>query len=396
MKSDFKAVKAVQIIFGAIILSCCIFGGIYGIGVNGLTIFFNNSRYIYDHESPYVQEFQQYVSQNNIATSDISECDEWMDYHCVLFCIIEKDGEAVYSKLNVDKFIVSAKNMYDSRKIAKYQLPVNFADGEANVYIYAGYTEKHYLGVIILGIVISILSGAYVIYRCVNNIIKDYKVNIGKAHEQERKARDEKDQLMRNMAHDLRTPLTGLMTYIDILKLQNKSNESINKNLDILTSKVNELRDLSNLLLDFSIASSDENIHLDEPSFVEYAIGDYLSEMHTIISQNGFCVNIDGIYWEKVKVAVNGSLLSRIFSNLTNNICKYADIDEQVVMETVYSKNIFEICISNTVCKEKSLLESTGLGLKNVELLMRRMHGRAIYETKEYCYYVKLRFPITN
>lgn len=191
--------------------------------------FFNNSRYIYDHESPYVQEFQQYVSQKNIAASDISECDEWMDYHCVLFCIIEKDGEAVYSKLNVDKFIVSAKNMYDSRKIAKYQLPVNFADGEANVYIYAGYTEKYYLGVIILGIVISILSGAYVIYRCVNNIIKDYKVNIGKAHEQERKARDEKDQLMRNMAHDLRTPLTGLMTYIDILKLQNKSNESINK-----------------------------------------------------------------------------------------------------------------------------------------------------------------------
>lgn len=48
-----------------------------------------------------------------------------MDYHCVLFCSIEKDGEAVYSKLNVDKFIVSAKNMYDSRKIAKYQLPVN-------------------------------------------------------------------------------------------------------------------------------------------------------------------------------------------------------------------------------------------------------------------------------
>ena len=102
MKSDFKAVKVVQIIFGAIILSCCIFGGIYGIGINGLTLFFNNSRYIYDHESPYVQEFQQYVSQNNIAASDISECDEWMDYHCVLFCIIEKDGEAVYSKLNVD------------------------------------------------------------------------------------------------------------------------------------------------------------------------------------------------------------------------------------------------------------------------------------------------------
>lgn len=107
---------------------------------------------------------------------------------------------------------------------------------------------------------------------------------------------------MRNMAHDLRTPLTGLMTYIDILKLQNKSNESINKNLDILTSKVNELRDLSNLLLDFSIASSDENIHLDEPSFVEYAIGDYLSEMHTIISQNGFVLILMAFIGKRLKL----------------------------------------------------------------------------------------------
>ena len=45
MKSDFKAVKAIQIIFGAIILSCCIFWGIYGIGINGLNLFFNNSKY---------------------------------------------------------------------------------------------------------------------------------------------------------------------------------------------------------------------------------------------------------------------------------------------------------------------------------------------------------------
>ena len=45
-----------------------------------------------------------------------------------------------------------------------------------------------------------------------------------------------------------------------------------------------------------------------------------------LYTSNGFCVNIDGIYWEKVKVAVNGSLLSRIFSNVTNNICKYAEI----------------------------------------------------------------------
>lgn len=63
---------------------------------------------------------------------------------------------------------------------------------------------------------------------------------------------------MRNMAHDLRTPLTGLMTYIDIMKLENQSDEENQKYLDIITDKVMDIKTQMDTLLDFSLASSEK------------------------------------------------------------------------------------------------------------------------------------------
>lgn len=56
---------------------------------------------------------------------------------------------------------------------------------------------------------------------------------------------------MRNMAHDLRTPLTGLMTHIDIMKLENEADEENQKYLDIVTDKVMDIKTQMDNLLDF-------------------------------------------------------------------------------------------------------------------------------------------------
>lgn len=63
---------------------------------------------------------------------------------------------------------------------------------------------------------------------------------------------------MRNMAHDLRTPLTGLMTHIDIMKLENEADEENQKYLDIVTDKVMDIKTQMDNLLDFSMASSEK------------------------------------------------------------------------------------------------------------------------------------------
>lgn len=67
------------------------------------------SHLIYYNEKPYIDEFQQYVSDNDISTTDVEQYDEWMSEHDVSFYSIQEEGKVIYNKSNVDKLISPAK-----------------------------------------------------------------------------------------------------------------------------------------------------------------------------------------------------------------------------------------------------------------------------------------------
>ena len=375
MQDDLKKVKKrlTFVFVNAIIATCILFGAIYYLGIDMLDYYFGASHYLYNQELPYIEEFQKYVSDNDINTTDVQEYDEWMYEHEVSFYSIEREGKIIYSKSNVDTFISQAKDMYDYRLTTSYQVPVIICDG-----------------------IFSVFVGIILVFIRVKNIIKSYQYELETAQMQEKKAREEKDELMRNMAHDLRTPLTGLMTYIDIMRLENQLDKQNLEYLDTLTAKVMDIKNQMDNLLDFSMASSEKNVKLDDSMDVEYTIGDYLSEMYSILQDSGFDINIDEIEWRSIKVAVNISLLSRVFANLTANICKYADKSQVVVMRVVYSSDCFEVQLINGICKEKTLLESAGIGLKSVDMMMSRMNGSMNYSKENGMFSVRLVFPICH
>ena len=58
------------------------------------------------------------------------------------FIVLRKMGKVIYNKSNVDKLISPAKNMYDYRFTGSYELPVQFSDIKAEVFIYTGFTDK--------------------------------------------------------------------------------------------------------------------------------------------------------------------------------------------------------------------------------------------------------------
>ena len=98
--------------------------------------------------------------------------------------------------------------------------------------------------------------------------------------EQEKKARQEKDELMRNMAHDLRTPLTGVMTYVDVMKLENEAYAENMKNLNFISEKVLDIRTQVDNLLDFSICQRGEEgvIQIMTPVALSYPGHNLLTE----------------------------------------------------------------------------------------------------------------------
>ena len=349
---------------------------------------------IFYNEKPYIDEFQQYVSDNDISTTDVEQYDEWMADHDIAFYSVQEMGKVIYNKSNVDKLISPAKNMYDYRFTGSYELPVQFSDIEAEVFIYTGFTEKYYIAFMIFDVGFSLMMGIVFVYLRIRKIIAGYQTELEASQEQEKKARQEKDELMRNMAHDLRTPLTGVMTYVDVMKLENEAYAENMKNLNFISEKVLDIRSQVDNLLDFSIAGSQRPVELDASMDVEYIFGDYLSDVCAQLMKSNYEVDAEGISFKQVKVAVNMAFLTRIFSNLTDNIYKYADNKKPVVMKTAFTKKTFSVEIGNGVCDNKTLLKSAGIGLKSVDAMMQRMNGSMSFKREHGKFWVKLEFPI--
>ena len=397
MRDDLKRVKQkLSWTFAiAIIGTCAVFGLLYYLGIDWLSYYIEaGSHMIYYNEKPYIDEFQQYVSDNDISTTDVEQYDEWMAEHDVAFYSVQERGKVIYNKSNVDKIISPAKNMYDYRYTGSYELSVQFADTEAKVFIYTGFTEKYYIALMIFDVGLSLMLGIVFVYLRIRKIIAGYQTELEASQSQEKKARQEKDDLMRNMAHDLRTPLTGVMTYVDVMKLENEAYAENMKNLNFISEKVLDIRSQVDNLLDFSIAGSQRPVELDASMDVEYIFGDYLSDVCAQLMKSNYEVDAEGISFKQVKVAVNMAFLTRIFSNLTDNIYKYADNKKPVVMKTAFTKKTFSVEIGNGVCDNKTLLKSAGIGLKSVDAMMQRMNGSMSFKREHGRFWVKLEFPI--
>lgn len=399
LRDDLKRVKKkLSLTFAiAIIGTCVVFGLLYYLGIDLLNNYIEGtSHLIYYNEKPYIDEFQQYVSDNDISTTDVEQYDEWMSEHDVSFYSIQEEGKVIYNKSNVDKLISPAKNMYDYRFTGSYELPVQFSDIEAKVFIYTGFTIKYYITLMIFDVGFSLMMGIVFVYLRIRKIIAGYQTELEASQEQEKKARQEKDELMRNMAHDLRTPLTGVMTYVDVMKLENEAYAENMKNLNFISEKVLDIRSQVDNLLDFSIAGLQRPIEMDASMDVEYIFGDYLSDVCAQLMKSNYEVDAERISFKQVKVAVNMAFLTRIFSNLTDNIYKYADNRKPVVMKTAFTKKIFSVEIGNGVCDNKTLLKSAGIGLKSVDAMMQRMNGSMSFKREHGKFWVKLEFPIVK
>lgn len=353
-------------------------------GINFFSTDYKSTSLLYDDMSKMFQNVPDSAVVNQVLNEEL----QMTDVISMLKSMTSVTLSVMY------KLISPAKNMYDYRFTGSYELPVQFSDIKAEVFIYTGFTIKYYIALMIFDVGFSLMMGIVFVYLRIRKIIAGYQTELEASQEQEKKARQEKDELMRNMAHDLRTPLTGVMTYVDVMKLENEAYAENMKNLNFISEKVLDIRTQVDNLLDFSIAGSQRPIELDASMDVEYIFGDYLSDVCAQLMKSNYEVDAEGISFKQVKVAVNMAFLTRIFSNLTDNIYKYADNKKPVVMKTAFTKKTFSVEIGNGVCDNKTLLKSAGIGLKSVDAMMQRMNGSMSFKREHGKFWVKLEFPI--
>lgn len=132
-----------------------------------------------------------------------------------------------------------------------------------------------------------------------------------------------KTELISNVSHDIKTPLTSIITYIDLLKKEGPQGEHAAEYIDIIDQKSQRLKQLTENLFEAAKAASGnlpckiEAINLAE--LVSQALGETDEKLHA----KGLNVIVNNKA-ESSMVKADGQLLWRVIDNLLSNVCKYA------------------------------------------------------------------------
>lgn len=159
-------------------------------------------------------------------------------------------------------------------------------------------------------------------------------IGMGLSHALEENLKNErlKTELITNVSHDIKTPLTSIINYVNLIKMERIQSDKIEKYVNILEEKSMRLKQLTEDLMDFSKISSG-NIELDMQSInlVEliYQTG---GEFNEIFEEKGLTI-ITRLPKEPVMILADGSRLWRTLQNLYNNAAKYAMPDTRVYVE---------------------------------------------------------------
>ena len=208
----------------------------------------------------------------------------------------------------------------------------------------------------------------------------------------EEEARTANYELVTAMSHDLRTPLTSLLGYLDILSMKiYKSDEARDEYIEKSKRKAEQIKVLSDKLFNhFLVYSKDEELQLHLISNDEFI--QILSFYQDDLKEYKFEVltKIENKQW---KMMGDEAILQRVFDNIFSNIMKYAE--RSIVTITLqFEQNNMILRITNRKKKSASLEKGTQIGLKSVGKLMKGLNGSFQYEQNDEEFIVELAFPV--
>ena len=194
--------------------------------------------------------------------------------------------------------------------------------------------------------------------------------------QREEQAWEANHRLLTALSHDVRTPLTALMGYLEVLETdQNLTREQRETYLTLCQGKAEKLRELTNELFQyFLVFGSPLPESRPEPLEAQTLLSQLFWELGEDVRQRGFQLE-----WtppeEDCTVLADPQQLCRVFDNLFSNIRKYADPAWPVEGAAWREGDRLHIRLRNAVGPRAGQVESTKIGLQTCEKLMEAMGG---------------------
>ena len=202
-------------------------------------------------------------------------------------------------------------------------------------------------------------------------------------------------ELVTAMSHDLRTPLTSLLAYLELMERGKYENEEqlshfIRRSLE----KTLQIKSMADKLFEYFLVYSSEWAppgmeDRDGDELLQHLLGEYAFSLES----HGFAVKrnfepLDG------RLLVNLELLRRMFDNLYANLIKYADAGHPI--EISYHRAGEQVCIilSNHISPQRDKRQSTNIGLNTCVKILRCHGGRFSYGEQGELFQVEVCLPL--
>lgn len=180
-----------------------------------------------------------------------------------------------------------------------------------------------------------------------NKTFEDINKGFNASLEEQMKAERMKIDLVTNVSHDLKTPLTSIISYVDLLSKEDNLSDTASDYVKILADKSNRLKNIVSDLFDLAKSTSG-NITLDlETIDIKKLIEQTLGDMEDEIEKSGLKVKTK-LPGNPVNIISDGKRLYRVFQNVIDNALKYSLDGTRIFIELETTDKKVIATIKNT------------------------------------------------
>ncbi|MGM9644383.1 MAG: histidine kinase dimerization/phospho-acceptor domain-containing protein [Eubacteriales bacterium] len=211
----------------------------------------------------------------------------------------------------------------------------------------------------------------------------------------ERRAWEANAGLITAMSHDIRTPLTVLLGYLDLIEMQN-SGEISAEYIEACRENALRLKNLSDDMFSYFLVFGRSESELNLVGVNVRMLTEHIvSEYSILLSERGYKFKASGRLPD-LTVKIDERYFRRVIDNIFSNIIKYADVETAVELCSGCGDGTVTLSCKNKIRTDRDIPESNGIGLKTCMKMMEEMGGELKTEDSEGFFTVTISLPVEN